>query len=223
MSTTLSGPIALLSPCPVDGLASSLEFNRQMWLGAGSTLTGVFRYYNSANDVFGPVGQYIGWIHVAKFVPVVDSHQQLNDSHQFVVENDASKPGTKNEDISPASSQTVADVEVVHIVGDIIQLIPTQAEFTQQQPYVNVSGIAINSNKADTVFDVNTGQYTSFYKYNKTLSIFPIRCNFSLNKYKVKRPIPNKNSYIAVEGFLAEIESDGSRVAAVRFRTKVRT
>jgi hypothetical protein len=138
MSATLSGPIALLSPHPIEGLSSSLEFDGQMWLGPGSTLTGVFRYYNSSNDIFGPVEQYIGWIHVsnlhttstvlsnflqvAKFVPAVDSHLQTSDSQQFAFETEAGKTHTQKDGDSPASSQTVADVDIIHVVGDIIQV-----------------------------------------------------------------------------------------------------
>jgi hypothetical protein len=80
---------------------------------------------------------------------------------------------------------------------------------------VNVSGIAINSNKADAVFDVNAGQYTSHYKTNKTLSVFPVRCNFASNKYKLKKPIPNENSYVAVEGSLGDIENDSTGQATL--------
>lgn len=66
MSTTLSGLIALENPTVIDGSASSLTFDSQMWLGPGRILMGTFRYYNTSNYSFPDVGQYFSWIHVSQ-------------------------------------------------------------------------------------------------------------------------------------------------------------
>jgi hypothetical protein len=63
------------------------------------------------------------------------------------------------------------------------------------------------------LFEINASQYTSHYKSNKTLSIFPIRAVFNTTKYKFKKPVPSNNSYVSVKGFLAEIETDSNRCA----------
>jgi hypothetical protein len=66
---------------------------------------------------------------VAKFVPDVDAPQQMNDSHEFPVENERRTNHVQNDEhsLTPnsdtfTSSQTVGDVDVVHVVGDIIQV-----------------------------------------------------------------------------------------------------
>jgi hypothetical protein len=76
------------------------------------------------------------------------------------------------------------------------------------QPYINVSGAAFNSNKTDGFFDINAAQYTSYYKSNRTLSNLPVRAHFDLIKYKAKRPIPSNNTYVSIEGFLRDVETD---------------
>jgi hypothetical protein len=78
----------------------------------------------------------------------------------------------------------------------------------RHQTYINVSGAAMNSNKTDGFFEVNTAQYTSHYKNDRALSILPIRAHFNSNKYKVKKPIPSNNTYVSMEGFLEDIEID---------------
>ena len=80
----------------------------------------------------------------------------------------------------------------------------------REQPYVDVSGATVNMNKTGSFFHLNTPQYTSHYKYNRSLSILPIQALFNSNKYKIKKPIPSNNTYIAVEGFLEEIETDST-------------
>jgi hypothetical protein len=78
----------------------------------------------------------------------------------------------------------------------------------RHQPYLNVFGAVTHSDKTDGVFDINVTQYESHYKTNRTLSVLPVRAEFNLNKYKTKKPIPSDNTYVAFEGFLADIDTD---------------
>lgn len=64
MSATLSGPIVLENPRPVEGSTRSVEFEGQMWLNAGNVLTGKFRYFNTSDNSFDDIGYYFAWIHV---------------------------------------------------------------------------------------------------------------------------------------------------------------
>ena len=64
MSATLSGPIALENPSPLEDSPSTICFDGQMWLSPTQVLTGLFRYYNLSNVSFPDVGQYFVWIHV---------------------------------------------------------------------------------------------------------------------------------------------------------------
>src|SRR4051794_28754344 len=80
----------------------------------------------------------------------------------------------------------------------------------RQRPYINISGTALNCNKTDGFFDINASQYTSYYKNNRTLSNLPVRAHFDSNKYRTKKPIPSNNTYVAVEGFLGDIERDAA-------------
>lgn len=185
-----------------------------MWLGPGRVLTGIFRYYNSSNDSFPEVGQFLAWIHVAKFVPLGPTHiRQTNEEAGDEVETERqlnewqTAEDTANNEGS-TSLETVEQPDAVHMVGDIIQLIPIKTDDMRQRAYINVSGAAVNANKTDGFFEVNAAQYTSHYKNNRTLSILPVQAHFSSNKYKTKKPIPSNNTYVTIEGFLEDIETD---------------
>lgn len=80
----------------------------------------------------------------------------------------------------------------------------------RERPYVNVSGAAINTNKTASLFEINAPQYTSLYKTNRNLSFLPVQAHFNSNKYKTKKPIPSNNTYVSVEGFLENIETDAT-------------
>ncbi|KAN0107268.1 hypothetical protein V8E52_010320 [Russula decolorans] len=224
MSATLSGLIVLENPRPVEESALSVTFDGQIWLGPGRILTGIFRYYNSSNLSFPDVGQYFAWIHVAKFIPLgqsghtnvdVDSERekarQLKEWH--TVEDAINSDGS-------SASETLGEPDVVHVVGDIIQLIPTKTDDLRQKPYINVSGAALNSNKADGYFEINAPQYTSHYKTNRAQSILPVQAHFNSNKYRTRKPIPSNNTYVSIEGFLEDVETDTSGCAML-FRVSV--
>lgn len=80
----------------------------------------------------------------------------------------------------------------------------------RERPYINVSGTAVNMNKTGGFFTLNAPQYMSHYKYNHSLSFLPIQANFNSNKYKTKWPIPSNNTYVLVEGFLEEVETNST-------------
>jgi hypothetical protein len=177
-------------------------FDGQMWLGPGRTLAGTFRYYNSSNFSFPEVGHYFAWIHVAKFVPEGEPETGRR-----------AREGQKDEEVANgdgSSSDTLDEPDIVHVVGDIVQLIPTKTDDMRQQTYINVCGAAVNTNKSDDCFEVNAAQYTSHYKNNRPLSILPVRAHFNLNKYRTKKPMPSDNTYVSVEGFLEDIETDAA-------------
>ena len=139
------------------------------------------------------------------------------------------KDGLRDEETlhSDSSWDSLKEPDVVHVVGDIIrvstvitfsavqandnfhlQLIPTKTQELRQQPYINISGAAINSNKTGRFFEVNATQYTTHYKANRALSILPIQAHFNSNKYRTKKPIPSNNTYVSLEGFLEGVETD---------------
>ena len=89
-----------------------------------------------------------------------------------------------------------------------LQLIPTKTEDVRQRAYINVAGAAVNSNKTDGFFQINAAQFTSHYKNERALSILPVQAHFNSNKYRTKKPIPSNDTYVSVEGFLEEIETD---------------
>ena len=69
----------------------------------------------------------------------------------------------------------------------------------------------MNCNKTDSFFNVNAAQYTTYYKNNWTLANLPVRAHFDSTKYQKKSPLPSNNTYVAVEGFLGDIEKDTAR------------
>lgn len=90
----------------------------------------------------------------------------------------------------------------------------------EMQPYIYISGAAINSNKTAGFFEVNAAQYTSHYKTNRALSILPIQAHFNSNKYRSKKSIPSNNTYVSLEGFLEDVETDATGQATL-FRVSV--
>ena len=79
-----------------------------------------------------------------------------------------------------------------------------------ERTYINISGAAINSNKAASSFDVNASQYTTHYKNHRNLSVLPVQAHFNSNKYRTKKPIPSNNTYVSFKGFLDNIETDST-------------
>jgi hypothetical protein len=105
------------------------------------------------------------------------------------------------------------------MINSFLQLIPTKTDDIRQKVYITVSGAAVNSNENDGFFEVNAAQYTSHYKNNRPLSILPVRAYFDLKKYKARKPIPSDNTYVSVEGFLTDIETNTA--GHIRFRMSV--
>ena len=56
------------------------------------------------------------------------------------------------------------------------QLIPSTESITRHPSYITFSGAAFNH--AESSFDVNPPQYTSFFKSQRSLSTFPIRAKY---------------------------------------------
>ena len=79
-----------------------------------------------------------------------------------------------------------------------------------KRPYINTSSTAINSNKTDGFFDINTPQYTSHFKTNRVLSVLPVQAHFNSNKYRSKKLIPSNNTYVSIEGFLEDIDTNSN-------------
>ena len=88
------------------------------------------------------------------------------------------------------------------------QLIPTKMDDMHECPYINVSSAAINSNKTASSFKINASQYTSQYKTNRNLSVLPVQAHFNSSKYRTKKLIPSNNTYVSIEGFLEDVETD---------------
>ena len=89
-----------------------------------------------------------------------------------------------------------------------LQLIPTKMDDMRERPYINMSGTAINSNKTALSFKINAPQYTLQYKTNWNLSVLPIQAHFNSSKYRTKKLIPLNNTYVSIEGFLEDVETD---------------
>lgn len=86
-------------------------------------------------------------------------------------------------------------------------------------PYITFSGAAFN--RAEASFDVNAPQYTSFFKTQRNLSTLPIRAHFDETRYKNKKPLPSNNTYVAVEGFVTEVEIDSDTAQPYIFHISV--
>jgi hypothetical protein len=167
---------------------------------------------------------------VAKYIPFGQTQTTPLNDHALDSETQRTESQSDEESrvgntLDVSTSPTVD----FHIAGDIVhvrefsfprfhfidiivsQLIPTTLTDARQVAFINVSGKAFNSNKTIGSFEINASQYTSHYKTNKTLSVFPVRALFNTAKYKLKKPAPSDNSYVSVEGFLAEIETDSNQ------------
>jgi len=102
-----------------------------------------------------------------------------------------------------SGSETLAELDDLHLYGDIVQLILTTPDI-RRTPYITLSGATFN--KTDNSFDINAAQYTSFYKAQRNLSMLPIRAHFDEVRYKKKKPLPANNTYVVVDGFLNDVD-----------------
>ena len=68
---------------------------------------------------------------------------------------------------------------------------------------------------------MNVTQYTYFYKTQQNLSTLPIHAHFDETRYKNKKPIPTNNTYVAVEGFLNNVEVDPNSGTPTNFHISV--
>lgn len=121
-----------------------------------------------------------------------------------------------------------------HIIGDIVwvrlhqfiqnvrigsyiylQLIATEVPNPRHRPYLSITGPATNINSNDAVFTIDAFQYTSQLKDDRKSSVLPVRAHIPDNpRYKdKKKPIPSKNSYVSVVGFLSRIDISASGFA----------
>ena len=94
----------------------------------------------------------------------------------------------------------------MHANQSFVQLILCMEDVIYWALYITVSGAAVNTDRSQGVFECNALQYTTFFKDHVHLSTLPIRAHFDNNRYKNKKPIPSNNSFIAVEGFVLQIE-----------------
>ena len=120
MSATLSGPIVLDNPKAVDGSPRSIEFDGQMWLGAGNILTGRFRYFNGMDHPFDPIGHYFAWIHV----PIYNSLVRILRSQCIQIARivpTADDGDADQEELSDGSG-TVTLGDDFNIYGDIVHV-----------------------------------------------------------------------------------------------------
>lgn len=89
-----------------------------------------------------------------------------------------------------------------------LQLIEIAAEHIRQPPYLCLSGVAVNTENPDEVFDITAHQYVSFYKSQPHLSLLPVRACFNERRYRNQKPIPSNNACVSVGGFITSVEVD---------------
>jgi hypothetical protein len=85
---------------------------------------------------------------------------------------------------------------------------------------MSILSIAMRPNYTYAYFDVNAGQYTSYYKTIKDRSNFSTRAHFVSHRYKGIKPIPAQYINICVEGFLYKVDTDDSGIVML-FHLKV--
>lgn len=90
----------------------------------------------------------------------------------------------------------------------------------RHRAYINISGAAVNFNKIEGFFEINATQYTLHYKSNRAQSILPVQAHFNSNKYRTKKLIPSNNTFVSIEGFLEDVETDAAGHATL-FRVSV--
>jgi hypothetical protein len=99
------------------------------------------------------------------------------------------------------------------------QLIPSTESIMRHPPYITFSGTAFNC--AESSLDVNVPQYTSFFKSQRSLSTFPVCAHFDEVQYKNKKPLLSNNTYVAVEGFITEVEMDSDTAQPSLFHVSI--
>ena len=84
----------------------------------------------------------------------------------------------------------------------------TTPDSIRNAPYATFTGAVFDCNKTDSTFDLNANQYTSFYKAQRHMSSIRVRAHFDDSKYKKNKPMPSKNTYVCVEGFVVQFDTD---------------
>jgi hypothetical protein len=95
-----------------------------------------------------------------------------------------------------------------------LQLIPLGTEDPRQQVFIRATAPALNCQKDDGSFEMVPTQYISYFKPNPSLSHFPLHASFNTVKYKGKKPTPNNNTTVTVEGFLTDVVKDANKHAS---------
>ena len=142
MSATITGLITLENGTPVEDSPRSLIFDGQIWLGPGCALTGMFRYYNSNNDSFPPIGHYFAWIHVrrllfltykhrsslifkkvARFEPSYQKQANKSDGDEQEHDDLATEHALDDETSNSIATRDTLDNEAtINVVGDIVDV-----------------------------------------------------------------------------------------------------
>jgi hypothetical protein len=60
---------------------------------------------------------------------------------------------------------------------------------------------------------MSPGQFTAHYKTNRTPSVLPIRALFDPAKFKNKKPTPNENTFVSINGRLDGVVLDSNNIA----------
>ena len=227
MVATVSGVIVLENPSPVPRAGGYLSFTGQMWISHSITLRGIYRYFNTYNDNFDCVSKHFAEVHVcvflflfvfrahtvqvAKFVPCHTVEPSDITTNQICSNKKDLKDFYVAADIIQVRSITPA---LRFYYWRFIQLIPLGTEDTRQQLFIHASGGVYNCQKQDWSFELIAHQYISYFKPNPLLSHFPIHASFNPTKYKGKKPTPNNNTPVTIEGFVSDVIKDSNQHAS---------
>ncbi len=88
-------------------------------------------------------------------------------------------------------------------------MVPVEVDekFLRRQPLIQVSGVAININKDNKLFDVDAVQYVYAMKtIPRDNVLFPSRAYFPDSaRFQNSKPMPNKDSYVSFRGHITRI------------------
>jgi len=168
--------------------SKTVVLDSQIYLGDNAPpLTAALRYFNSFNLTFDPdePGRYFIFAHIARM--------------------------ERGADILLPQDSVETDYD---IVGDIVSLIPLSEDVDPRHPpVVHLAGVAAKIDMKNGTFEMEISQWVSALREIRPTegitqaggSLF-VSCSFpDTPRYKQRKPVPKKGTYVAIEGFLRNI------------------
>jgi len=139
-------------------------------------------------------------------------------SQAFIIATISVMPPNGPKDLSITTADIVSWSDYAFI-GDILQLIFVDNIDNDYEPYINICGTVVDSDKNQSSFDLRPTQYVQLLRTN---SDFPAHLTISDSKRWAKnKPIPSIGTSISIGGFLQRVKRTSTENSILFFHINV--